>query len=71
MTTKWNAPALTARLRLIRTLTTVPNSSLAASTKLCLVDIANDVDRGALSPEQAERLLADLSNRLEARENHE
>jgi hypothetical protein len=71
MTTKWNAPALTARLRLIRTLTTVPNSSLVASTKLCLVDITYDVDHGAISPDQAERLLNSLSNRLEAGENHE
>jgi hypothetical protein len=71
MTTKWNAPALTARLRLIRTLTTLPNTSLSASTKLCLVEITNNVDRGSLPPEQAERLLTELSNRLETRENHE
>ncbi|WP_440711688.1 hypothetical protein [Herbiconiux sp. YIM B11900] len=70
MTTKWNAPALAARLRLLRVLNAAPTDSTVASTKLRLVTIADQVGQGALSPEQAERLLIGLSDHLERRGSH-
>lgn len=70
MTTKWNAPALTARLRLLRVLNAAPTDSTVASTKLRLVTIADQVDQGALRPEHAERLLIGLTDHLERRGSH-
>lgn len=67
MTTRWSAPALIARLRLLRALDAIPTDSAAASTKLRLIDITDQVDNGALPTEQAEQLLISLTDHLERR----
>lgn len=69
MATKWNSSALTARLRLSDVLETAPTSGFVAATRLQLLDITADVDRGVLSPEQAERLLTTLADHLTRQEN--
>lgn len=71
MTTKWSASALTARLRLHRALATTSNNSAAASTKLRLIDITDQVDTGALPTELAEELLIGLTDRLEQQGKHQ
>ncbi|WP_368499875.1 hypothetical protein [Herbiconiux sp. A18JL235] len=69
MTTKWSAPAVIARLRLLRVLEAAPIDSAAASTKLRLIEITDQVDNGAIPTEQAEQLLSGLTDQLERRRN--